>query len=353
MPTGASSASLARRRACAARTSFSPSTKSCRRSPKRIQDLRVASIVVLDALTGGSWSWRLISFDPNEVSFKVDLAQWKRARAESIIRSRSRASRPVSPGSTFKVVTALAGLEAGVITPEGMTCPAVFSSAVTISAAGSATARSLCTRRSSSPATLFLPHGESRRHRSPCRDIAQARAWPNPRRRACRTEGGIDTKWKRKTLGQPWYPGETISCGIGQGYVSTTPLQLAVTAARIATGREVRPHLYLARARAASLNIDPVHLELVRGGMVGVVNEKGGTAVRSRSARLQCANGGKTGTSQVISARIAASSRGGTGRPTLFIAYAPVVSPHAAACVVEHGGGGSRAAAPGRARRHD
>ena len=52
-----------------------------------------------------------------------------------------------------------------------------------------------------------------------------------------------DTKWKRKALGQPWYPGETISCGIGQGYVSATPLQLAVTAARIATGREVRPHL--------------------------------------------------------------------------------------------------------------
>ncbi len=66
-----------------------------------------------------------------------------------------------------------------------------------------------------------------------------------------------DTAWKRATLGQPWYPGETISCGIGQGYVAATPLQLAVAAARIATGRAVSPRLMVpndarGRARAAA-----------------------------------------------------------------------------------------------------
>ena len=52
-----------------------------------------------------------------------------------------------------------------------------------------------------------------------------------------------DVAWKRATLGQPWYPGETISCGIGQGYVAATPLQLAVATARIATGSAVVPRL--------------------------------------------------------------------------------------------------------------
>ena len=124
-----------------------------------------------------------------------------------------------------------------------------------------------------------------------------------------------------------------------------------MTAARIATGREVRPHLITPATpepEPASLNIDPVHLELVRGGMVGVVNEKGGTAVRSALTLPNVQMAGKTGTSQVISAKNRGFLKGWEGEThALFIAYAPTVSPrYAAACVVEHGGGGSRAAAP-------
>ena len=161
----------------------------------------------------------------------------------------------------------------------------------------------------------------------------------------------LASKWKRATFGQPWYPGETISCGIGQGYVSATPLQLAVVAARIATGRAVRPHLIAPptpEPEPASLAIDPVHLDLVRGGMIGVVNEKGGTAVRSALTLPNVQMAGKTGTSQVISAKNRGFLKGWEGEThALFIAYAPTVGPrYAAACVVEHGGGGSRAAAP-------
>ena len=96
---------------------------------KRIQDLRVASIVVLDALTGGIVVMASYpSFDPNEVSFKVDLAQWKELARNVDHPLENRALRgQYPPGSTFKVVTALAGLEAGVITPEErMTCPGGF-----------------------------------------------------------------------------------------------------------------------------------------------------------------------------------------------------------------------------------
>jgi penicillin-binding protein 2 len=152
-------------------------------------------------------------------------------------------------------------------------------------------------------------------------------------------------------LGQPWYPGETISCGIGQGYVSTTPLQLAVASARIATGKMVRPRLIAAtepEPELAPLDIDPAHLDLVRAGMIGVVNEPKGTAVRSALTIPNVQMAGKTGTSQVISAKNRGFLKGWEGEThALFIAYAPADAPrYAAACVVEHGGGGSRAAAP-------
>ena len=98
----------------------------------------------------------------------------------------------------------------------------------------------------------------------------------------------------------------------------------------------------------APLDIDPEHLELVRAGMVGVVNEAGGTAGRSKLTIPNVQMAGKTGTSQVISAKNRHRLKGWEGEThALFIAYAPVDSPrYAAACVVEHGGGGSRAAAP-------
>ena len=324
---------------------------------KRIQDLRVASIVVLDALTGGIVVMASYpSFDPNEVSFKVDLAQWKELARNIDHPLENRALRgQYPPGSTFKVVTALAGLEAGVITPEErMTCPGGF-------LFGRHYFR--CWKRHGTVALheaikqscdVYFYHTVNRvgidRLAVMSRKLGLGQI--HDVGLSGQKEGIIpDTKWKRRKLGQPWYPGETISCGIGQGYVSTTPLQLAVAAARIATGREVRPHLITPATpepEPAALNIDPVHLELVRGGMVGVVNEKGGTAVRSALTLPNVQMAGKTGTSQVISAKNRGFLKGWYGEThALFIAYAPTVSPrYAAACVVEHGGGGSRAAAP-------
>ena len=95
--------------------------------------------------------------------------------------------------------------------------------------------------------------------------------------------------------------------GIGQGFMQSTPLQLAVMAARIATGRAVVPHLVVPEKGAPEpeltplLDIDPAYLHYVRGGMLGAVNEKGGTAVRSALALPDVQMAGKTGTSQVVS----------------------------------------------------
>ncbi|MEO0850584.1 MAG: penicillin-binding transpeptidase domain-containing protein, partial [Pseudomonadota bacterium] len=158
----------------------------------------------------------------------------------------------------------------------------------------------------------------------------------------------------------------TLSVIIGQGYVTSTPLQLAIMAARIATGRSIRPSLVrgvgdtlVPTPDAAPLDVNPKFLNVVRAGMDAVVNEGGGTARRSR-LDLPDMKGvtmaGKTGTGQVASLQRDPK----TGRilkneelpwhlrdHALFVSFAPVDNPrYACAIVVEHGSSGSRAAAP-------
>jgi len=177
-----------------------------------------------------------------------------------------------------------------------------------------------------------------------------------------------DRAWKKKFYAgtpenQIWFPGETLSVAIGQGSVSATPLQLAVMAARIASGRAVRPRivrfrgdLELPTPTAPRIDIAEEHLTLVREGMNAVVNEPGGTAVRSAFDNKEWKLAGKTGTSQVY--RITAEERArGLTKPedlpwarrdhALFVCFAPYESPrYACAVVVEHGIGGARIAGP-------
>ena len=170
--------------------------------------------------------------------------------------------------------------------------------------------------------------------------------------------GIMPTKgWKRSQLGEPWYGGETLIAGIGQGYVLATPLQLAVMTARTANGyravepRFVRPRPGEAPPEFAALEVSQEALAVVREGLDAVVNERGGTAGASRLQLKGVAMAGKTGTSQVRSSR--GDKRKDMDKPreqrphALFVAYAPVQAPrYAAAVVIEHGASGSRAAAP-------
>lgn len=177
-----------------------------------------------------------------------------------------------------------------------------------------------------------------------------------------------DRAWKKRYYrsspgNQTWFPGETLSAIIGQGSVSTTPLQLAVMAARIATGREVRPRivrmrgdLLLPQAVAPKIDIPEEYLQVVRAGMNAVTNEPGGTAWRSRLVEPEWQIAGKTGTSQVY--RITEEERRrGLSKPedlpwerrdhALFVCFGPYESPrYACAVVVEHGIGGARMAGP-------
>jgi penicillin-binding protein 2 len=176
-------------------------------------------------------------------------------------------------------------------------------------------------------------------------------------------------EWKRKRFAhqdqQKWYPGETISIGIGQGYNAYTPMQLALAVATLANGGAMyRPHLvdhidnprtgqrrYIQPRLERRLPLQEANLEFVKRAMAGVNREEDGTAARA-FAGAQYTSAGKTGTAQVIALKqnekyeeknVAERHRD----HSLFIAFAPLESPKIAlAVVVENGGFGSRAAAP-------
>lgn len=170
-------------------------------------------------------------------------------------------------------------------------------------------------------------------------------------------------EWKQSRYGADWLVGDTINASIGQGFVLATPMQLAIMAARIASGTVVQPRLV--RPQGPSQNIDggfismglePSHLDLVRQGMFDVVNSDRGTAKASRVVDPLQVMAGKTGTSQVFSITSAERASGVRSQDqlpwnrrdhALFTAFAPFENPQiAVSVVVEHGGGGSTAAAP-------
>jgi penicillin-binding protein 2 len=172
-------------------------------------------------------------------------------------------------------------------------------------------------------------------------------------------------EWKRARLNQPWYPGETVIAGIGQGYNVATLLQLAnATAAIAADGRRYRPRLVHAlrpsfdapprelpaTLLSASMVSNPAHLKLVQRGLEAVLHGPTGTA-RAVALGASYRMAGKTGTAQRVSRNrdtdVQRTLRAGQKNQALFIGYAPVESPRIAiAVVVEQGGSGSQAAAP-------
>ena len=175
------------------------------------------------------------------------------------------------------------------------------------------------------------------------------------------------TQWKRAALGQPWYPGETLSVGIGQGATLVTPMQLAVATAVIANrGEQVRPYL-LSEARDSTtgrtvitvtarqarqvVSANAEFWQRIVHSMEEVVHGERGTA-RASGAGAEYRFAGKTGTAQVIG--MAQDEEYNEEEipeefqdHALFIAFAPVETPEIAlAVIVENGGGGSRTAAP-------
>ena len=175
------------------------------------------------------------------------------------------------------------------------------------------------------------------------------------------SKGFVPTKkWKKERFGTSWLVGDTLNVGIGQGFSLATPLQLAVMTARLASGKKVKPNLLSApentRDKPKDLSIRKRTLATIRKGMFDVLNEKEGTAFKFRSTAENFSIAGKTGTSQVR--RITREEREvgvikNEDLPwkmrdhALFTCFAPYKNPkYALSVVVEHGGSGSKVAAP-------
>lgn len=334
----------------------------------RLASELAASAVVLDARSGAVLALASVpSFEPAAFTAGLRRGSWAELRDNPrtpLVNKAVRGQYP--PGSTFKMITALAALEAGISPTLQLRCPGYFYLR---------NARFHCWRE----------HGHGRLGMEAALeqscdvyfyelarrvgiDLIAAMA----RRFGLGEPQGVDLPgeqpglvptraWKKATFDEPWHQGETLVCGIGQGYVLATPLQLAVMTARLANGGlAVRPWLARPDGTAAAppepVGVTPASLEVVRRGMRAVVHGARGTA---RAAALNLPGveiGGKTGTSQVRRISQADRAAGRHKRKdipweqrdhALFVGFAPFADPrYAVAVVVEHGQGGARVAAP-------
>jgi penicillin-binding protein 2 len=336
-----------------------------------------ASAVVLDVADGAVLTLASTpSFDPNLFNQGLTHRQWRELvdnpRAPLINKT---ISGQYPPGSTFKLAVAVAALESGVLgAGHSVYCPGHMKLG---------NRRFHCWKRGGH-GRLGMVEALAQSCDVYFYDIALKvgikRIAETAHKLGLGNRLGIDLPseadgliptpaWKLANWGSKWHQGETLNTGIGQGFVLTTPLQLAVMCARIANGGlAITPRLTQAVRESdgddltpppsppPKLDIPARALALVREGMGSVVNHRRGTAYAARIEDEAWAMAGKTGTSQVRRITKAERDAGITrneDRPwkhrdhALFVGFAPLHAPrYACAVVVEHGGGGSTVAAP-------
>ena len=310
------------------------------------------------------------SFDPNKFNRGLTTEEWKEISSNERNALLNKALGGLySPGSTFKMIVALAALEAGVIRPDTK----IFCGGHIMLGSH----RFHCWK-SHGHGNMDLK--EALKHscdiyfyevasRTGIEKIAaMAKRFglglPTGINLPGEKTGWIPTKrWKEVILGEQWLQGDTYNAGIGQGYILTTPLQLAVMTAMLANdGYKIKPTIIVPENRSPSeclgesLNLSKAHLQLVREGMFDVVNSPEGTG---RPAYVNVKGkliAGKTGTTQVKRISMKEREQGLRSQDdipweernhALFVAFGPTESPrYALSVIIEHGGGGSKTAAP-------
>ena len=331
-----------------------------------------ASAVVMDARNGEVLAMATNpSFDPSLFNSGVSQAQWvewtSNRRAPLINKA---ASGLYAPGSTYKMVVALAGLEAKAITMnDKVSCPGYLDYGDRRYHCWSKGGHGMMDLRGALKNSCDVFFYEVARRTGIDKIAAMSNRFglgvklgidlPGTR------QGFVPTRAWRAGQGKLWNIGDTIVCGIGQGYLQLSPLALATMTARLATGRAVEPHLTRAIAGAAvpggkpedwpSLGLPERMLSAVREGMWSVINEQGGTATIAKLEIPGVQFAGKTGSVQVRNVTREQREKGYKSenlpwelRPhALFVGFAPYDAPrYAVALVVEHGNAGSAAAAP-------
>lgn len=330
---------------------------------------RRGAIVAVDVRTGGILTmYSAPSYDLNVLSGAGGTEYWNAIAidpAKPLLNRAIQGGYP--PGSTYKVLNAVAALSEQVIRPEeNLHCGGALmfgGRAYHCWAKGGHGAISLHRAVVSSCDVYFYLAGlrlgvDRLAHYANMFGLGKKTGVPLPNER----EGLIPTsEWKLKRFGIPWQQGETLSISVGQGYDVETPIQNALVAAQIANGGHKLDLHFVDAAydidgneiyrwkppdKPEMLPIDPAVLDTVRKAMVGVVAEPGGTAHRQSTRKVTM--GGKTGTAQVIQLDGNAVCRSEICRDhAWFIAFAPADAPEvAAAAIVEHGGFGAAAAAP-------
>jgi penicillin-binding protein 2 len=329
------------------------------------------TIVALDVHSGAILALASTpAFDPNVFARGVKSEEWAALVKDQLRPLSNRATQgQYPPGSTFKIIMAIAGLEEGVVQPESfIQDPGFFpfgNRSFRDWKKGGHGAVNLHRAIVESCDVYFYQLG-------PKLGIDRIAKWA--RAFGLGEKSGIalddersgiipDTEWKRKRFRQPWFPGETVSVAIGQGYVTVTPLQLANMMAAVATGGKLyRPYL-VSKVESVdgatvseygpelirTIALKPDTLNRVRNALADVVHGPGGTGGAARSPLIKVA--GKTGTAQVIEmkgAYLKSEQLSYFNRDhAWFVAYAPIENPQVAiAVLVEHGGHGGEAAAP-------
>ena len=325
--------------------------------------------VLLDVHTGEILAFvSAPSFDPNMMTQGLSTEDWNALLHNERNPLTDKAiSGQYSPGSTFKMIVALAALEAGVIKPETRTYCAgkMFLGNHAFH----------CWKKEGHghlnvfealqhTCDIFFYETAQKLGIEKIADMARRFGLGSKINIGLENEkAGLipDKEWKLRRFGEPWQQGESLISGIGQGYILTTPLQLATMTARLVNGGyEIKPTFLKVsdgeKSKIKKIDVSPANLELIKEGMYAVVNKPGGTAWRSQFDYHGQRMGGKTGTTQVRRITMKERREGikkeselpwRLRNHALFVGYAPHDNPkYAVAVLVEHGGGGSSVAAP-------
>ncbi|HKX64937.1 MAG TPA: penicillin-binding protein 2, partial [Rhizomicrobium sp.] len=317
-----------------------------------VMDVHNGDVIALSSTPG---------FDPNWFNLGLSSAQWRDLTTNDhkpLLNKVMGGTYP--PGSTFKTAVALAAVEAGIATPDfHVSCNGVYNFGGHAFHCWKKGGHGTLSIEGALQHSCDVFFWETSRRLGIDKIEAMARKLgmgaptgielPGER-------GGLvpSREWKQKTYKWAWQQGDTLSVGIGQGYVTVTPLQLAQMVARVASGKTVSPRLVhsvggrlMPREAPVKLDVSDEALAVVRSGLNKVVNQPGGTAYPERIIEPGFEMAGKTGTAQVRRYTLEERARGLTKNQNLewklrdhalFVGYAPVVDPkYAIVNIIEHG----------------